>query len=132
MTSLQTALDRADALGIEGRWFDALEELEAIKGAFTQAGDVKDYYARISDCVRDYIERLFKVNAPEMTTEEFLESLKDSQALPPAEKDLLKQFMSACDLVKFAKYKPTVEEISSVLSSAKKFIEETRPDNVHV
>ena len=39
MTSLQAALDRADALGAEGRFFDAHEELEAFW--MKAAGDEK-------------------------------------------------------------------------------------------
>lgn len=101
----------------------ALEELEAIKGIFARTGDVKEYYVGISDCVRRYIERAFKLKAPEMTTEEFLISLKDSTALSYEDKGLLKEFLSACDLVKFAKYAPTRPEMESVFTTAKKFIE---------
>ena len=108
----------------------ALEELEAIRGNFLRNSDVKEYYAGVSDCVRRYIERLFKLKAPEMTTEEFLESLKESTALSLDQKDLLKDFLNACDLVKFAKYNPAKGEMESVSLAAKKFIEETkRTDN---
>ncbi len=104
----------------------ALEELESIKAIFSQSGDVKEYYVGISDCVRRYIERAFSAKAPEMTTEEFLNSLKDSAILGFSHKDLLKGFLNACDLVKFAKYAPTRTEIDSVFLTAKKFIEETK------
>lgn len=104
----------------------ALEELEAIKGEFAHTKNIKEYYVGISDCVRRYIERVFKVKAPEMTTEEFLDSLKDSKDLAIHHKDLLKEFLSACDLVKFAKYDPGREETEAVLTTAKGFIEETK------
>jgi len=105
----------------------ALEELEAIKGALAHTGDTKEYYVGVSDCIRHYIERVFRMKAPEMTTEEFLNSLKDSKALSDHHKDLLKEFLSACDLVKFAKYAPTREETEAVFVTAKGFIEETKP-----
>lgn len=103
----------------------AIEELEAIKGAYLKGGDIKEYYVGVSDCVRRYVERVFAFKAPEMTTEEFLNSLKDSAKLNIGQKDLLKIFLNACDLVKFAKYAPTTAEAQDVFTSAVKFIEET-------
>lgn len=104
----------------------ALEELEAIKGVYLKGGEVKEYYFGVSDCVRRYIERVFALKAPEMTTEEFLNSLRDSSRLNIGQKDLLKDFLNACDLVKFAKYAPTTAEAENVYTSAAKFIEETK------
>ena len=110
----------------------ALEELEAARVNFIKNSDVKEYYAGVSDCVRRYIERLFRVRAPEMTTEEFLGSLRESTVLSLDQKDLLKAFLSACDLVKFAKYTPARTEMESVFTAAKKFIEETKGQNVRI
>ncbi len=104
----------------------AIDELEAIKAEFARTGDVKEYYVGISDSIRHYIERIFKLKAPEMTTEEFLASLKDSIILSYEQKGLLKEFMEACDLVKFAKYAPAKKEIEGVLVTARNFIEETK------
>jgi len=104
----------------------ALEEIEAAKTAYARGGDVKEYYVGMSDCVRRYIERVFNLKAPEMTTEEFLNSLRESQALSLEQKDLLKEFLNACDLVKFAKYKPTGDEMETVYKTAKRFVEETK------
>ncbi|MBI5143784.1 MAG: hypothetical protein HZA30_01795 [Candidatus Omnitrophica bacterium] len=104
----------------------ALEELEAIRALLSRTGAVKEYYIKISDCVRHYIERRFILKAPEMTTEEFLSSLKDSTVLTDGQKSTLKEFLVACDLVKFAKYAPSNAEIDSVFAAAKNLIEETR------
>lgn len=103
----------------------ALEEIEALRALLAKNGDVKEYYAGISDCVRRYIERAFKLRAPEMTTEEFLNSLRDSAALSLGQKDLLKGFLAACDLVKFAKYAPAKAETENIYTTANHFIEET-------
>lgn len=104
----------------------ALEELEAVKAEYLKSGDVKEYYSSASDCIRRYIERVFRLKAPEMTTEEFLNSLKDSSSLSLEHKDLLKGFLNASDLVKFAKYAPARPEIEAVFVTAKKFVEETK------
>jgi hypothetical protein len=108
----------------------ALEELEAFKAAFLKSGDIKNYYVGISDSVRHYIERSFNLRAPEMTTEEFLDSLRGSAALSQDQKGLLKDFMGSCDLVKFAKYAPSKDEAELVFTTAAKFIEETK--DVHI
>ena len=104
----------------------ALEEMEAASKQFAAGGEVKDYYVRISDAVRRYIESVFSLKAPEMTTQEFLISLSGSSKLQAAHKDLLAIFMEACDLVKFAKHKPARNDIESVFNTAKKFIEESK------
>jgi hypothetical protein len=113
----------------------ALEEIEAASSQFAAGGEVKDCYVRISDAVRRYIESVFSLKAPEMTTQEFLISLSTpctalvqggSSKLQAAHKDLLAIFMEACDLVKFAKYKPARNDIESVFDTAKKFIEESK------
>ena len=103
----------------------AMEEIEAIRALLLRGGDVKEYYAGISDCVRRYIERAFNLRAPEMTTEEFLNSLRDSTALSLGQKDLLKGFLAACDLVKFAKYAPAQAETENIYTTARHFVEET-------
>jgi hypothetical protein len=67
-----------------------------------------------------------------MTTQEFLISLNNSPKLSSAHKDSLKNFMEACDLVKFAKHKPPIAGIDSSLATAKKFIEETKDSHVYI
>jgi hypothetical protein len=104
----------------------ALEEMEAASKQFAAGGEIKDYYVRISDAVRRYIESAFSLKAPEMTTQEFLISLSGSSKLQAAHKGLLVIFMEACDLVKFAKYKPARNDTESVFNTAKKFIEESK------
>lgn len=110
----------------------AIEALEAAQSELSKTGDIKEYYVRVSDAVRRYIETVFKLRAPEMTTQEFLNSLGDSRKIFPAYKELLKIFMEACDLVKFAKHAPSRDEIDSVFTTAKRFIEETKGEYVPV
>lgn len=103
----------------------ALEELENVRAKYLQGGEVKEYYVGVSDCIRRYIERAFSLKAPEMTTEEFLNSLRESSALSIEQKDLLKGFLGACDLVKFAKYAPTTREAEGLYETAGVFIRQT-------
>jgi len=110
----------------------AIEALEAARAEFIKTADIKEYYVKISDIVRHYIEIVFKVRAPEMTTQEFLSSLGTSWKASGDHKELLMTFMEACDLVKFAKHAPSKEEAGAVLTTAKKFIEGTKGEDVHI
>src|SRR5262249_46599976 len=46
-----------------------------------EAGAFKEFYSSLSDIVRRYLEDRFRVRAPEMTTEEFLETTARGAAL---------------------------------------------------
>jgi len=89
-------------------------------------GLVKEYYTALSGIVREYLENRFRFRAPEMTTEEFLESIRVSSKLENEYKDILKEFLSHCDMVKFAKYGPLPIEMVDVFSSAERFVDKTR------
>lgn len=105
----------------------AYEELRALKAMdLPGKGMVKEYYIRLSDIVRRYIEKRFALRAPEMTTEEFLEGLRESSLLSSAHKDLLREFLSHCDLVKFARYGPTLLEMLDSFKSAERLVDQTR------
>ncbi|MBN1344641.1 MAG: DUF4381 family protein [Phycisphaerae bacterium] len=88
-------------------------------------GRVQEFYYRLNGIIRQYIEHRFGLTAPEMTTEEFLAALRDSDHLSPGHKELLKRFMAACDLVKYARYLPGSEEVEQVFATARDFIVQT-------
>lgn len=80
----------------------------------------------VSDTIRVYLEERFRLHAPERTTEEFLEELQSSPLLTFDQKQTLGQFLSGCDLVKFAQYEPARSELQSIHSSALRLVEETQ------
>lgn len=105
----------------------AYQQLMALKEKnYIQLGKIKEYYTEVSDIIRHYLEQRFKIKAPEMTTEEFLIKVRDSSGLINEHKNLLKEFLLCCDLVKFAKYAPANDEISAIWDSAKHFIDQTK------
>ena len=109
-------------------WEIAYERLEALtKKGLAAKGMINEYYIELSDIVRRYLEDRFSLRAPEMTTEEFLATIRDSGNLSYEHKSLLRDFLSGCDLVKFAKYGPTDQEAASSFDSAKRLIDQTRP-----
>jgi hypothetical protein len=89
--------------------------------------DPYKFCSLVSDVLRAYVEERFDLHAPERTTEEFMEELRASTKLTPEHKALLEDFLSRCDLVKFARFEPTHPELQSLLDSALRFVDETAP-----
>ena len=79
----------------------------------------------VSDTLRAYLEEAFSLRAPERTTEEFLEELQSSALLSFSQKQLLGDFLMRCDLVKFARDEPAVEQLKELHASALRLIDET-------
>jgi hypothetical protein len=92
------------------------------------AGKIKEFYERISDILRHYIEHRFDMRAPERTTEEFLAELAVDDVLGETDKKMLEEFLTHCDLVKFAKHDPTHEQIQRTFDLVRDFIEKTKSD----
>ncbi len=104
----------------------AREELAAlIAEDLPGRGMIKQFYQRLSGILRHYIENRFSLRAPELTTEEFLEQLRNTDQLGIDHKNLLRDFLQHCDLVKFAALAPATSEIQQTFDACKRFIEET-------
>jgi len=104
--------------------FSALDAL--IAENLIEKGEIKVFYQEISGILRHYIEARFGLRAPEQTTEEFLDGLKTGAALDMRYQGLLKQFLTHCDLVKFAAFSPTKADIRNTIESCRTFVQETR------
>ena len=105
----------------------ALQELDKLKNEeLWQHEKVKDYYTRLTDIVRIYIEDRFSITAMEQTTFEILTSFKakESQIDAKPVKEL-KEILEMADLVKFAKFTPLPDENHHMLSNAYLFVKET-------
>jgi hypothetical protein len=97
-----------------------------VKEDLLKAGRVKEFYERISSILRHYIEDRFDLRAPERTTEEFLSELQHTDVLGATDKESISEFLTHCDLVKFAKHRPTNEQIQRTFDLVRKFIEKTK------
>lgn len=104
--------------------YEALSDLK--KKNYFKVGKVREYYFELSDILRHYMENRFNLRAPEMTTDEFMTTLKSSESLSSAQKGLVRDFLSHCDMVKFAKYLPPDTEAETSYESAKRLVDETR------
>lgn len=101
-----------------------------LKEAMAHIADPKLFVSAVSDAVRVYLEESFDLRAPERTTEEFLHELQRSNRLGENVKTSLGDFLSRCDLVKFAKYEPTQAELEELHNAAMRIVEETEPKPV--
>ena len=84
------------------------------------------WYVELSDIVRRYIEDRYGVRAPELTTEEFLREARQQLRMQSSHRELLETFLSTCDRVKFAGYRPGESESQQALQAAQRFIDDTR------
>ncbi len=107
----------------------AMKEIEQIKADKMVASDnQKEYYTKLTDTIRKYIEERYGFNAMEMTSGEIIERLtnaKDMTAL-----DELRNLFTTADLVKFAKYSTLINENDMNLVNAIDFINSTKIENM--
>ena len=108
-------------------WEKAYQQLEALRREnLLDKGLLKEFFTRVSDVARHYMENRFNIRAPHMSTEEFLYYLGVSGHLNDAQRSALKDFLNSCDMVKFAKYAPTVNEALINFDLAKRLVDDTR------
>ena len=86
------------------------------------ASDFARFYAGLTLILRHYIEARFGLKAPEQTTEEFLDSLRQSPAFSQEQKSLLRNFLGRCDLIKFARIIPDPQEAEAAIGLCRDFI----------
>ena len=107
----------------------AMKEIEQIKAdKMVTAENSKEYYTKLTDTLRKYIEERYGFSAMEMTSSEIIEKLMatpDQKAL-----DELRELFTTADLVKFAKYSTLINENDKNLVSAIDFINQTKLENV--
>jgi hypothetical protein len=85
--------------------------------------------SRLSDIVRNYLEQRFDIQAPTQTTQEFLFDLdKGSSPLETEHKQFLRDFLTAADMVKFAKLPADEGLLENALAKAEQLVESTTPD----
>lgn len=105
-----------------------IEELKADRSATTE--NVKEYYTKLTDTIRKYIEERFGFNAMEMTSSEIIQRLHGEQDKEKI--DELKMLFETADLVKFAKYSTLINENDLNLVNAVKFINSTKIETQQV
>ena len=107
----------------------AFRELEKLRDEkLWQKGDIKLYYTRLTEILRQYLENRFKVFSLEMTTRETLEALVKTGFKKDGSYNQLKSVLSSADLVKFAKYNPEPSEHESLFQDSWNFVLATKEE----
>jgi hypothetical protein len=105
----------------------AFRELEKLKEKqLWQKGELKYYYTRLTEILRQYLENRYGVCSLEMTTSETLEALLKTGFKKDESFTILKAILNGSDLVKFAKYKPDPAENNEHFNNSWKFVENTK------
>lgn len=109
----------------------AIRELDKLKEEkIWQQGREKEFYSKLTDILRNYLEEREGINAMEMTSGEILNEVRKLLEVDSVYNNL-KQILSTADLVKFAKYKPYPDENDLSMVNAYFFVNQTRePDPV--
>jgi len=110
----EIALERLDRLGALG---------------FLENADNRPFYFAVSEVIRDYLGGRYGFDSLEMTTDELIGELARHTGRDLASFTLgeIQGWLSACDLVKFAKISPTAAEARGALESAIRIVTATRP-----
>ncbi len=109
-----------------------VEALTALKLVETenlwQRGNIKDYYDRISDILRAYIEKRFGIKALEQTSHQLMRSMNEIQ-LPDYIIQDMDEILIKSDLAKFAQEKHEGEMHLAIMKMAYKFVQFTQLSN---
>ena len=100
---------------------------ERLQRALELIHEAEWFCIEVSHIIRVYLEERFSLHAPDRTTEEFLLELQSSRRLAGEHKQLLANFLSECDRVKFARAEPPEQELRSLHEAASRLVGETQP-----
>jgi hypothetical protein len=105
----------------------AFRDLEKLKGEqLWQKGEVKLYYSRLTEILRQYLENRYNISSLELTTSETLEALLRTGFKKDDLYFKLRTVLTGADLVKFAKYKPEPSENEDHYQSSWEFVDLTK------
>ena len=105
----------------------AFRELENLKAEeLWQKGELKLYYTRLTEILRQYLENRYKIMSLELTTEETLSIYKKSVKPDNVIFNSLKLILINADLVKFAKFKPEAPDNESAFENSWSFVSLTQ------
>jgi len=109
----------------------AFRELENLKAEeLWQKGEIKKYYTRLTEILRQYLENRFSVYSLELTTAETLEALVKTGFRKNGSYNDLKAVLTGADLVKFAKYNPVASENETHFQTSWNFVVATKENDM--
>lgn len=104
--------------------YTELDRIEALE--LPAQNRIKEHYSLVTDCLRIYIENRYRIPAPEQTSYELRNAFR-AKDIPMPHVTAFMSLMSESDLVKFARYVPSDENLHSLLNRARRIVDMTTP-----
>lgn len=102
---------------------EALEKLKQDK-IWTQESRIKEFYTQLTDIIRIYLDSRLGIDAMEMTTDEIMQTISpiaEAQEITSS----LKELLAMADLVKFAKYNPSIMDNEAAIGQGFYIVKQT-------
>jgi len=119
-------LDFVGDLTVHEQAYARLEKLQ--NSDLLKDGMLKEFYSQLAMILRSYIAVRFAITVEEKTSYEILKLIQSFSIKEEAFVNC-KYALNECDMVKFAKFRPTVENIKQCFLAVKHFIDKTKNEN---
>lgn len=105
----------------------ALGELTRLRSEkLCEQGMEREFYTRLTDILRVYLQGRYGINAMEMTSTQIRHSLQANEETRLSKRNM-DAVLEMADFVKFAKMRPLPEDNTRAFNSAIQFIKDTKP-----
>lgn len=91
-----------------------------------EKGMEREYFTRLTEILRVYLQDRFGINAMEMTSNQIMSTLADNAEVKE-KRGYMRQILDVADYVKFAKMRPLPADNIEAFDNAVRFVEETKP-----
>lgn len=116
----------AGAAPIPDAWAEALRALERLAARLVPA-ESRAYGIAATDVLRRFVERRYGLEAPRLTTSEFLLVARGCEAMPGPAREGLERFLAACDWMKFGRAQAEGVELERMHEAAVAFVLAAKP-----
>ncbi|MEW6050576.1 MAG: hypothetical protein AB1644_05885 [Candidatus Zixiibacteriota bacterium] len=118
----------AEVIDLRAPWEIAFEKLAFLRESrLLDDGKHKQFYIELTEIIRAYLGRVYRVAVLDMTTEEFLSGCRDMQQ-PTGLLEKTETLLHHADLVKFAKLQPEREQADEDFLLGHDIVEIVRAD----
>lgn len=105
----------------------ALNELNNLRTSkLAETGQEKEFYTRLTDIIRVYLQGRFGINAMEMSSTDILRALRANPETK-GNADTVRDVLSMADFVKFAKVRPLPDDNIRAFNRSVAFVQDTKP-----
>ena len=107
--------------------YDELDHIQEL--SLPGRNRMKEQYTLVTECVRQYAERIYGIPAMDRTTAEVTTAMRKAR-VSREHVDLFNDLFLESDLVKFAKFIPDIREAEQAIPRARHIVDVTKPERV--